>query len=224
MCGRYTLSSTPARINARFEVSVDPDWKPSYNVAPGTEVMMIRGDSETGERTSEAAYWGFTPGWFKPGGRAPRPINARSEGVASKPMFRNAVSRRRCILPADGFYEWKKLDQGKQPWLIRLRDGNVFGFAGIYETGNETTGNRPSCAILTAEANAMMRDIHARMPVILEPQDYARWLDPEQIHGVTLLPLLRPYEPGDLVAHPVSTRVNSVRNNDADLLRPAAPA
>ena len=222
MCGRYTLSSTPARINVRFEVSVDPDWKPSYNVAPGTQVLMIRGDAETGERIGEAAYWGFTPAWFKPGGRTPRPINARSEGVASKPMFRNAFARRRCILPADGFYEWKKLNQGKQPWLIRLRDGDVFGFAGIYEPGNETTDNRPSCAILTSEANTMMREIHARMPVIIEPADYQRWLEPKQTHGVTLLPLLQPYEPDNLIAHPVSTRVNNVRHNDADLLQPVA--
>lgn len=223
MCGRYTLSSTPARINVRFEVDVDPDWKPSYNIAPSTQVLIVRADADTGERIGEAAYWGFTPPWFKPGGRGPRPINARSEGVASKPMFRNAFARRRCILPADGFYEWKALDQGKQPWLIRLRDGEIFGFAGIFEPGNENTGDRPSCAILTTEANSMMQQIHARMPVIVEPENYARWLDPKQTHGVTLLPLLQPYEQDDLVAHPVSTRVNSVRNNDADLLQPLAP-
>ncbi len=224
MCGRYTLSSTPARINVRFEVSIDPDWKPSYNVAPGTQVLMVHADSETGERAAEAAYWGFTPGWFKPGGRAPRPINARSEGVAAKPMFKNAFARRRCILPADGFYEWKLLDHGKQPWLIRLRDGEPFGFAGIYEPGNETTDDRPSCAILTTEANTMMRDIHARMPVILEPKDYARWLEPKQTHGAPLLPLLRPYRLDDLIAFPVSTRVNNVRNNDAELLQPVTAA
>lgn len=224
MCGRYTLSSTPARINVRFEVDVDPDWKPSYNIAPSSQVLMVRAVADTGERIGEAAYWGFTPPWFKPGGRGPRPINARSEGVASKPMFRNAFARRRCILPADGFYEWKALDQGKQPWLIRLRNGEVFGFAGIYEPGNEHTGDRPSCAIVTTEANSMMQQIHARMPVIVEPENYARWLDPKQTHGVTLLPLLQPYEPDDLIAHPVSTRVNSVRNNDAGLLQPLASA
>ncbi len=224
MCGRYTLSSTPARINARFEVNIDPQWKPSYNIAPGTSVLIIRADRQTDQRTSEAAYWGFTPPWFKAGGRGPRPINARSEGVASKPMFRSAFAQRRCILPADGFYEWQALERSKQPWLIRLRNGDVFGFAGIYEPGNENTGNRPSCAILTTEANSLMQPIHARMPVILEPQDYARWLEPEQTHGVVLLPLLQPYRPDDLIAHPVSTRVNNVKNNDEDLLRPLASA
>ncbi len=220
MCGRYTLSATPARINSQFSVTVDPEWKPSYNVAPGTSVLIVRDRGERPERIAEAAYWGFTPPWFKPGAPGPRPINARSEGVSSKPMFRNAFARRRCIFAADGFYEWQKLESGKQPWLIRQRDSGVFGFAGIYEPAGETTGNRPSCAILTTEANRLMRPIHARMPVILEPDDYANWLDPGQTQASALETLLRPYQPDDLVAMPVSTRVNNVRNNDEDLLRP----
>ena len=224
MCGRYTLSSTPARINTQFSVSIVPDWAPSYNVAPGTGVLIVRADADTGDRLGETAYWGFTPSWAKPGSTAPKPINARSEGVAGKPMFRNAFARRRCILPADGFYEWKKLDRGKQPWLIRLRDGGLFGFAGIYEPGNETTGNRPSCAILTTEANALMRPIHQRMPVILEPGDYADWLDQARAQSSVPEKLLRPYEPDDLVAFPVSTRVNSAKNNDKDLIQPVNEA
>ena len=224
MCGRYTLSSTPAKINVRFGITIDPDWKPRYNVAPGTDVLIVRTDAENGEHLGEAAYWGFTPGWLKPDRRGPRPINARSEGVAGKPMFRNAFAKRRCILPADGFYEWKALDRGKQPWLIRLRDGAVFGFAGIYEPGNEMTENRPSCAILTTDANAMMQPIHSRMPVILEPDDYARWLDPTQSQTPVLEKLLRPYEPDDLVAFPVSTRVNNVKNDDEGLIHPAPVA
>jgi len=224
MCGRYTLSATPARINTQFSVTIDPDWEPSYNVAPGTAVLMVRAGDDNAARVAEPAYWGFTPSWFKSGSKAPRPINARSEGVSGKPMFRSAFARHRCILPADGFYEWKKLDGGKQPWLIRQRDGGVFGFAGIYEAANETTGNRPSCAILTTEANTLMRPIHARMPVILAPEDYAGWLDPTQTQTSGLEKLLCPYQPDDLVATPVSTRVNNVRNNDAELLRPAKEA
>ena len=224
MCGRYTLSSTPSRINARFNVQVDPDLKPSYNVAPGTDVLIVRAGTDTGERVSEAAYWGFTPAWVKPGGRGPRPINARSDSVASKSMFKNAFARRRCILPADGFYEWKALDHGKQPWLIRLRDGGVFGFAGIYEPGNETTGNQPSCAILTTDANSLMRPIHGRMPVIIEPDNYSRWLELAQAPGEQIEQLLHPYKPDDLVAYPVSKRVNSAGNNDQDLLAPVNEA
>ncbi len=224
MCGRYTLSATPARINTQFNVTVEPEWKPSYNVAPGTGVLIVRASDDSAGRVAEAAYWGFTPSWFKSGGKAPRPINARSEGVSSKPMFRSAFAHYRCILPADGFYEWKKLDGGKQPWLIHQRDGGVFGFAGIYEPANETTGNRPSCAILTTEANPLMRTIHARMPVILEPDDYAGWLCPTPQQTAALEKLLRPYRPDDLVATPVSSRVNNVRNNDRDLLRPVEEA
>ncbi len=220
MCGRYTLSATPARINTQFSVEIDPAWKPSYNVAPGTAVLIVRAGHDSAARVGEAAYWGFTPSWFKPDGSGPRPINARSEGVSSKPMFRNAFARRRCILPADGFYEWKKLDGSKQPWLIRQRDRGVFGFAGIYEPANEVTGNRPSCVILTTEANPLMRPIHARMPVILEPGDYAGWLDPAQTNPSVLENLLRPFQADALTATPVSTRVNNVRNNDEDLLRP----
>ncbi|MGD2139739.1 MAG: SOS response-associated peptidase [Burkholderiales bacterium] len=221
MCGRYTLSSTPARINARFEVTIDPDWKPNYNIAPGTNVLIVHADADSDERVSAPAYWGFTPSWIKPGASAPRPINARSEGVAGKPMFRAAFARRRCILPADGFYEWKALERGKQPWLIRMRDGGLFGFAGIYEPGNEMTQGRPSCAILTTQANALMRPIHNRMPVILEPDDYARWLDPGERDTPALEELLRPSITDELVAFAVSTRVNNAKNNDESLIRPA---
>jgi putative SOS response-associated peptidase YedK len=224
MCGRYTLSATPARINTQFSVSTDPAWQPNYNVAPGTGVLIVRALPEGPERIAETAYWGFTPPWFKAGGKAPRPINARTESIASKPMFRHAFARRRCILPADGFYEWKKLDNGKQPWLIRQRDGEVFGFAGIYEPATEFTGDRPSCAILTTEANQLMCAIHARMPLILRPGDYSRWLDPGSSKTTELEELLRPCDPDFLVAVPVSTRVNNVRNNDEGLLRPANAA
>ncbi|NIO42318.1 MAG: hypothetical protein GTO41_20480 [Burkholderiales bacterium] len=221
MCGRYALSSTPAQINARFAVRVYPDWKPSYNVAPGTQVMIVHAQAAAGTRVAEPAHWGFTPSWLKPDGRGPRPINARCESVADKPMFRNAFAQRRCILPADGFYEWKRLDHRKQPWLIRMRDGGVFGFAGIYEPGNKITANRPSCAILTTGANELMDPIHSRMPVILTPDDYERWLDTTEQHAAVLEKFLHPYEGQDLIAYPVSERVNNTRNNDEALTHPA---
>ena len=219
MCGRYTLSSTPARINVRFEVTIDTHWKPSYNVAPGTDVLIIHDDAGDGGRIGEAAYWGFTPSWYKPDKPAPRPINARAEGLSGKPMFRNAFAKRRCLVPANGFYEWKALANGKQPWLIRMEDGDVFAFAGIFEPGNETTGNRPSCAIVTTAANDLMRPIHARMPVILDADDYAAWLDPQQ-QATALEPLLRPRPLNNFVAFPVSRRVNNTKNNDESLILP----
>ena len=220
MCGRYSLSSTPARINSQFSVPVDPGLVPGYNIPPGTNVLMIRCSGESGERLSGPAHWGFTPGWLKPGKSGVRPINARAESVASKPMFRRAFERRRCILPADGFYEWKALPQGKQPWFIRPSDDRLFGFAAIYETGNELTGNRPSCAIVTTEANTLMQSIHNRMPVILDPGDYARWLDPSETHADAVVDLLRPFDPGRMMAYPVSTRVNTPKNNDEELISP----
>jgi putative SOS response-associated peptidase YedK len=224
MCGRYSLSSTPARINSQFNVTIDLELVPSFNVAPGTNVLTIYRDSEMNETTGRLAHWGFTPGWLKPGKSGFRPINARGETVASKPMFRRAFARHRCILPADGFYEWKVLAQGKQPWFIRPGDDSLFGFAAIYEDGNELTGNRPSCAIITTQANALMQTIHERMPVILDPGDYARWLDPAETQADDVADLLRPFDADRMTAYPVSTRVNTPTNNDADLIRPVEAA
>ena len=216
MCGRYNLSATPARINTQFSVTVDPEQTPRYNISPGTNVLMVVSDTQSNARRGEAAYWGFTPAWVKPGSSGPRPINARSETAASKSMFKSALARRRCIVPANGFYEWQKQEHGKQPWLIRLRDGDVFGFAGIYEPANDTTGDRPSCAILTTSANPLMHPIHQRMPVILSPEDYSNWLAPaSELPDIERL--LRPYQADDLIAYPVSTRVNNTRNDSPEL-------
>ena len=118
MCGRYSLSSTPARINSQFSVPVDPELVPNYNVAPGTNILVVYGDGESGERLTGPAYWEFTPGSLKSGRSGFRPINARAETVTTKSMFRRAFERRRCIIPADGFYEWNALGQGKHPWFI----------------------------------------------------------------------------------------------------------
>jgi putative SOS response-associated peptidase YedK len=220
MCGRYSLSSSPARINSQFNVPVDPDLVPRYNVTPGTKVLMIVGDSELGQSLSELAHWGFTPGWLKPGKSGFRPINARSESVASKPMFRRAFEHRRCILPADGFYEWKALADGKQPWFIRARDDSLFGIAAIYEKGNELTENRPSCAIVTTEANTLMQSIHDRMPVILDRSNYMHWLDPATTDANDVANLLRPFDSKLMTAYPVSKRVNTPKNDDEDLITP----
>lgn len=224
MCGRYSLSSTPACINSQFNVPVDPDLVPSYNITPGTNVLMVCADGDSGERLSTPAHWGFTPGWLKPGKSGFRPINARGETVASKPMFRRAFEQHRCILPADGFYEWEALPDGKQPWFIKPHDDSLFGFAAIYESGNELTGNAPSCAIVTTKANTLMQSIHDRMPVILDPDDYTRWLDTSAHSAVKAIGLLHPFDPGRMTAYPVSKRVNTPKNNDQDLIRPVEAA
>ena len=220
MCGRYSLSSTPARINSQFNVAVGTELKPRYNITPGTDVLMVRAGNDSNRNRHESAHWGFTPAWLKPDKPGPRPINARAEGIGTKPMFRNALLHRRCIIPADGFYEWKTLGRGKQPWFIRPREDVLFGFAGIFEPANELSGDRPSCAIITTEANALMQSIHGRMPAILAPQDYARWLDPALADSRALGAMLRPCDADIMVAWPVSTRVNSPANDDETLIRP----
>lgn len=220
MCGRYSLSATPQVIGRQFGVQVDPDLKPRYNVPPGTDVLVVRSETESGQRLAQQMHWGFTPSWAKPDDKRPRPINARAESVSEKPMFRNAFRSRRCILPADGFYEWKVLERGKQPYFVHPANDPLFGFAGIYEVGRTDDGYQLSCAVLTTGANAAMKRIHERMPVILPPEAYSRWLDPKLNSPAVLERLLVAIEAEDIAAYPVSTRVNAVKNDGPELIRP----
>ncbi|MGH8679607.1 MAG: SOS response-associated peptidase [Burkholderiales bacterium] len=220
MCGRYSLSATPQVIGRQFGVQVDSDLKPRYNVPPGTDVLVVRSDLDSGQRLAQQMHWGFTPSWAKPDDKRPRPINARAESVAEKPMFRNAYRSRRCILPADGFYEWKVLERGKQPYFVHPANNPLFGFAGIYEVRRTDDGYQSSCAILTTGANAAMKRIHDRMPVILPPEAYSRWLDPKLDSPAELERLLVAIEAEEIAAYPVSTRVNAVKNDGSELIRP----
>ncbi len=223
MCGRYSLSATPQIIGRQFGVRVDPDLKPRYNVPPGTDVLVVHADAKSGERLAQPMHWGFTPSWAKPDDKRPRPINARAEGVAEKPMFRNAFRSRRCILPADGFYEWKALENGKQPYFIHPANDPLFGFAGIYELRTTEQGVQLSCAIITTGANTAMKRIHDRMPVILAPDQYSSWLDPKVGDAKDLEKLLVPIDSEEILSYPVSKRVNAARNDGPDLIRPFDP-
>jgi putative SOS response-associated peptidase YedK len=189
-----------------------------YNVAPSQRVLAVVNDGE-GNHFKEFK-WGFVPHWAK----GPKPrymINARSETVAEKPTFRSAFSNRRCLIVADGFYEWRKSGKTKVPMYIRDVSGRPWGFAGIYETRTTAEGaEATSCAILTTEANDVMSKIHNRMPVIIDPEDRELWLDPEVTDPEVLLPLLRPYDGDRMEVHPVSTDVNSPANDSPDLIRP----
>lgn len=220
MCGRYSLSATPQVIGRQFGVRVNADLKPRYNVAPGTDVLVVRTDPDSAERVAEPMHWGFTPSWAKPDGGRPRPINARAEGVVDKPMFRNAFRSRRCILPADGFYEWKVLERGNQPYFIRPANEPLFGLAGIFELRKTDEGLQPNCAILTIGANAAMKRIHDRMPVILSPEKYASWLDPKLTDAAELESMLVAIDPEAIITAPVSTLVNAIGNDGPDLLQP----
>lgn len=222
MCGRFTLTSSAQQLAEDFETCVDFDLKPRYNIAPGQSVCVVRGAARELLRTR----WGLVPHWARDPALGQRMINARSETVAEKPAFREALRHRRCLLPADGFFEWANTGAGKQPYFIRLRDAAPFGMAGLWESWQGAEGEPlETCTILTTRAAASIEHLHARMPVILGRADFARWLDPELREPQVLLPLLGPVESGRLTFHPVSNRVNQIRFDDAECLRavPEAP-
>lgn len=215
MCGRYTLASPTSKLAERFEVDeVDSDFPPSYNVAPSRSVPAVL--VEDGVRKLELLRWGLIPSWADDPAIGNRMINARSETAHEKPSFRSAFKRRRCIIPADGFFEWKRESDssgGKQPFHIRMEDGEPFAFAGLWESWDGGEGEVRSCAILTTQANEMMEEIHHRMPVILPDSFYEAWLG-EEAEKQELISMLGPYPEGGMEAYPVSRFVNKPSNDD----------
>ena len=222
MCGRFTLTSTPEQLAERFGLDGPPQTAPRYNIAPGQEVLAIRVASGTSKRVAVYPRWGLVPSWAESAAIGARMINARVETVTEKPAFRAAFRARRCLVPADGFYEWAGRRGHKQAYHVGLRDGGPFAFAGLWERWVDPSGEAlESCTLLTREALASIRTLHDRMPVILDPAAYAAWLDPECEDPAALLPLLEP-PPGErLLFHPVSDRVNDVRFDDAACIAPA---
>ena len=215
MCGRYTLSTPVEKLAGEFDISEPlPDLPPSYNVAPSQEVAAIVAGGR-GERRLELLRWGLIPAWADDPGIGSRMINARSETAAEKPSFRKAFKERRCLIPADGFYEWQKTNGGKQPYHLKMRDGRLFAFAGLWESwkGDEE-GEIRSCTILTTDANDLVGEVHHRMPVILPPKTYDLWLDPAVREAEQLLSVLLSYPTEDMEAYPVSRRVNNPSNDE----------
>lgn len=200
-----------------------PDFEARYNIAPSTQIVVIRDTAEA--RIASLMRWGFIPAWAKDPAAVPMLNNARSETVAEKPMFRQAFQRRRCIVPASGFYEWQKVhgQKTKQPFYIALNDGAPMSFAGIWETVTMADGEqRDTCAILTTAANAVMQPIHDRMPVMLERDNWAVWLNPKPINIQELHALMEPPASQNMQAFPISTAVNRVANEGPELLKPIA--
>lgn len=222
MCGRYELHAHPAAIALAFGLEHPPQLRARYNIAPTQDVPVVR-LSPAGAREIVQVRWGLVPRWAKDPSIGQRMINARGETVASKPAFRNAFRRHRCLVPANGFYEWMAGSDGrKQPLWIGMRDGGLFGFAGLLERWLDPDGHPlDSCTILTTQANALIARLHDRMPVIVAPDDYARWLDPDDPAPSELV---KPYDPARMRFHPVSTRVNSVRHDDASCIEPLPDA
>lgn len=223
MCGRYAIYGPVSRANRdtiEF-LGEEIEFSPRYNAAPTQTLPVYREHSERG-RELALLRWGLVPSWAKDAAIGARTINARSETAAEKPSFRAAFKRRRCLVPMAGFYEWQKTADRKVPHFIRLLNADLFAAAGLYEYWPGKDGAEPieSYTILTTEANAMMRRLHDRMPVLLHEADYDAWLDPENESAGALKKLLKPFPADEMRAYPVSTRVNSARNNGAELIAP----
>lgn len=224
MCGRFTRSKDYFSQHAnqrtflgQLGLAFAEPLRPNYNVAPTQDVAAVRSAGD--QRELALLRWGLVPSWATDLAIGSRMINARADSVADKPAYRTAFKKRRCLIVADGFYEWRKDGKAKQPHLIRLKGGGPFCFAGLWERW--TRGEKPveTCTIITTDANELMAPIHDRMPVILSPADYELWLDEAVQEPERLTPLLRPYA-GDLEAYPVSPFVNSPRNNAPECLAP----
>ena len=221
MCGRYALT-TPADVLASLFAAVIPVPTDGarYNIAPSQSAPVVRFGARRGGRILTPLRWGLVPGWAKAPTIAYKTINARSETAAQMPAFRDAMRRRRCVVPADGFYEWQAIDDRRQPFFIHRADGQPLAFAGLWERWRERPGDDPldTFTILTTDANAELTPLHDRMPVILEPEDVARWIDPHNEDPATLTDLLRPAPDGTLECYPVSPRVNRPEHDDRSLL------
>lgn len=220
MCGRFTRTNSLEDILQAFEITEAAcDLPPSYNIAPTQPIAVIA--EEGGARRLVTLRWGLIPVWAKDPAIGHKMINARAETLAQKPSFRTAFKKRRCLIVADGFYEWRKAGDRKTPLYIRLQSGRLFGFAGLYEHWTSPAGEIiRTCAIITTEANDLMRPIHHRMPVILRKEHYALWLDPTIEDAELLLPLLQPFASEEMEAYEVSRLVNSPRNNARACLEP----
>jgi putative SOS response-associated peptidase YedK len=222
MCGRYRLSRRKQIIEEHFDsVSAEEDWIPRYNVAPTQPVPIIRQHPKEPRRDLSLVRWGLIPSWAKDASGAAGMINARSESAAIKPAFRDALKLRRCLVPADGFYEWLRRGKTKQPYCFEVNDGELFAFAGLRERWKDPGGNWiKSCAILTTTPNAVTAQVHDRMPVILHLDTYDLWLDPGFTDATAATELLKPYDARPMRSYPVSTRINHTANDDAECAKP----
>jgi len=219
MCGRFTLFASPDTIQAEFDLpEVPAHLTPRYNIAPTQAVAVIANHAE---RRLELFQWGLIPSWAKDPSIGSRMINARAETLAEKPSFRTALRKRRCLILADGFYEWRKDGGGKTPFFIHLRSGRPFALAGLWEVWQTLDGVAlPTCTIITTGPNSLVAALHDRMPVILPPDAYDRWLDPEPQTPADLAPLLVSYPADAMNLYAVSRAVNSPANDSPACIEP----
>jgi putative SOS response-associated peptidase YedK len=218
MCGRYRLSRRKQIIEEHFDSTPwDDDWNPRFNIAPTQPVSVICQNPKEPIRQLSLMRWGLIPAWAKDSSAAARMINARAETASTKPAFRDALKSRRCLIPADGFYEWSRAGKAKQPFCFEVNDGELFAFAGLWDRWKDPNGGWvKTCSILTTTPNAVTATVHDRMPVILDPDDCDLWLDPGRTNVAAASELLKPYDARLMRCYPVSTRINSVVNDDEE--------
>jgi len=220
MCGRFALKAPPRSIQQHFDLPETVDLSPRYNIAPSQAVAVVRHLPGKNIRQLDLLRWGLVPGWAKDIKISYRMINARAETLAQKPAFRTAFKKRRCLIAADGFYEWLHSGKTKQPFFVHLKNGGVFGFAGLWESWKDHDGNLiESCTIITTSANSLVQKIHDRMPVILPPAKYDAWLTDGSRENF-LQQLLAPYPSDEMEAYKVSPEVNSPKNDTAACIHP----
>jgi putative SOS response-associated peptidase YedK len=223
MCGRYVLYGPDGEVIKGFSIVRVPPFAPRYNIAPQSDVLVVRADRDAG-RIAELARWGLIPAWAKDPAIGAKLINARGETVADKPSFRSAFRRSRCLIPANGFYEWKPIDGSprprKQPFYIHPADRQLFAFGGICELWRGSDGPVRTCSIITTAANGMMQPIHERMPLILDPAEFDAWLDPGNQDAASLRALVRPCPDERVAVHAVGTAVSNSRSEGPGLIEP----
>ncbi len=219
MCGRFILISPPELLRVNFQYEEHPNFPPRYNIAPTQPIAIAR--MADGKRHFALVRWGLLPSWVKDPGTFSLLINARGESVCDKPAFRAAMKYRRCLIPADGFYEWKTVGSRKQPYYVRPKSGEPLAFAGLWETWTGPNGEElETAAIITTNANDALSDIHHRMPVIVPPEAFNLWLDCTKVDAKTAETIIKP-APDDLLdAYPISTAVNQVGNDSSQLIEP----
>jgi putative SOS response-associated peptidase YedK len=221
MCGRYRLTAKERYLRDHFNLDEDPAWQPRWNIAPTQQIAAIRQHPMEPKRIFGLMRWGLIPYWAKDQSFGLRTINAMSETAAEKPVFRDALKRRRCLIPADGFFEWKKIaPKEKQAYNFGLATGSVFAFAGLWDRWRDSNNNiLETCTILTTMPNSLVAEVHDRMPAILGPGDYERWLDPGITKAEAILDCLRPFDASLMSKYPVGPRVNRPENDDEECAR-----
>jgi putative SOS response-associated peptidase YedK len=220
MCGRYTLRARPETIAREFDLPEVPRLEPRFNIAPDQAVAVVRFDPSENARRLDLLTWGLIPSWADDPGIGDRLINARAETVADKPAFRHPFRTRRCLVVADGFYEWQRQDGWKRPFFVHRRDDRPFAFAGLWEHWEKETEPIYSCTLLTTDANELLAPLHERMPVILSPEDYDLWLDPSLHDPRALESLLVPPPSRGWEAYEVGRHVNDPSHDDPECIRP----